>query len=113
MVAIDKTGLAVDEVFERSDLERISALDHQPHLARDETDHTVFAGIEPLLASPDALGAQFAARQMHAGEVAGALCERDQGILIADIAQVDADAGLAVEQFPQLRDRKAVTGVNT
>src|SRR5580692_3476119 len=112
MVAIDKAGLAVDQVFQRADLERIAALDHQPHLARNETDDTVFTGIEPLLAGPDPLGAQFAARQMHAGEIASPLRQRDQRILITDVTQIDADTGLAVQQFPQLRDRKAVAGVN-
>lgn len=35
-----------------------------------------------------------------------------QRILIADIAQIDADAGFAVEQFTQLGNRKTVAGVN-
>src|SRR5665213_1751430 len=33
-------------------------------------------------------------------------------MLVADIAQIDADAGFAVEQLTQLRDRKTVAGVN-
>ncbi len=49
---------------------------------------------------------------MQAGEVAGALRQRDQRILVADIAQVDADAGLAVEEFAQLCHRKAVAGMD-
>ncbi len=84
-------------------------LDHQAHLARDETDDAVFARIEPLLASPNALRAQFAVRQMHAGEVACALRQRHQGILIADVAQIDADTGLAVQQLAQLGDRERIT----
>src|SRR6478672_461275 len=45
---------------------------------------------------------------MQAGEVAGALCQRHQRMLVADIAQIDADAGLAVEEFAELGDCKAV-----
>src|SRR2546426_279834 len=50
---------------------------------------------------------------MQAGEIAGALRQRDQRILVADIAQVDADAGLAVKEFAQLGHRKAVAGMDT
>ena len=102
MVAIDEARLAIDDILQRRDLERIAALDHQSHFARHEMDHAVFARIEPFPAGPDVLRAQFAARQMHAGEIAGALRQRHQRILVADIAQIDADAGLAVEQFAQL-----------
>ena len=49
---------------------------------------------------------------MHAGKIAGALRQRHQRILIADIAQIDADAGFAVEQFAQFGNRKTVAGVN-
>src|SRR5216684_1744476 len=49
---------------------------------------------------------------MHAREVAGSLRQRHQGILIADVAQVDADARLTIKQLPQLRDGETVTGVN-
>ena len=52
------------------------------------------------------------ARQMHAGKIARALRQRHQRILIADIAQIDADAGFAVQQFAQFRHRKTVAGVN-
>src|SRR3954453_19434120 len=49
---------------------------------------------------------------MQAGEIAGALRQRDQRMLIADIAEIDADAGLPVEEFAQFCDRKTVAGVN-
>src|SRR5258707_12797289 len=75
-------------------------------------DDAVFARIEPLPARLHALRAQFAARQMHAGEIAGALRQRHQRILVADIAQIDADTGLAVQQLAQLADREAGTGIN-
>ena len=112
MVAIDKARLAIDDILDRRDPERIAALDHQAHFPRHETDHAVLARIEPFLAGPNALRAQFAARQMHAGKIAGALRQRHQRILVADIAQIDADAGFTVEQFAQFRHRKAVAGVN-
>src|SRR5437879_6698886 len=111
MVAVDEARLALDDILERADLQRVAALDHQPHLTRHETDHAVLARIEPFPAGPDALRAQFAARQMHAGKITGALRQRNQRILIADIAQIDADAGLAVEQFAQFGNRKAVAGM--
>src|SRR5439155_5468658 len=66
----------------------------------------------PFLAGPNALRAQFAARQMHAGKIACALRQRHQRILIADIAQINADAGFAVQQLAQFRHRKTVAGVN-
>src|SRR6202158_3918585 len=112
VVAIDKASFAVDEFFQVRDLERIAVLDHQAHLAGDETDHAVLTRIEPLLASLNALRAQFAVRQVHAREVAGSLRQRQQRILIADVAQIDADARLLVKQLPQLRDGETVTGVN-
>src|SRR3954468_22966013 len=49
---------------------------------------------------------------MQAGEIAGALRQRDQRMLVADIAQIDADAGLAVEEFAQFCDRKTVAGMH-
>ena len=112
MVAVDEADFRLGDVLNRCDLQRIAALDHQPHLARDETDDAILARIEPFLAGLNALRAQFAARQMHAGEIAGALRQRDQRMLVADIAQIDADAGLAVEQFAQLCDGKTVAGMN-
>src|SRR5712672_98185 len=112
VIAIDKASLAIDEVLQGRDLERVAVLDYQAHLARDETDHAVFARIKPLLASMDTLGAQFAVRQMHPREVAGSLRQGYQRILIADVAQIDADTGFTVEQLPQLRDSETVTGVN-
>src|SRR3954452_17375384 len=71
-------------------------------------NHPVFARIEPFPTGLNALRAQLATRQMHAGEIAGALRQRHQRILVADIAQIDADAGLTVEEFAQLCHRKAV-----
>src|SRR5579864_3271742 len=112
MVAVDETGFRANDVLEGRNLQRIAALDHQPHLARDKADNPVLAWIEPFLAGLNAFRAQFTAWQMHAGQVAGALRERDQRMLVADIAQVDADAGLSVQQLPELRHRKAVAGVN-
>ena len=50
VVAIDEARLALDQILQRRDLERIAALDHQPHLARDETDDAILARIEPFLA---------------------------------------------------------------
>ena len=101
MVAVDEAGLGLDEVFQRSDLERIAGFHHQAHLARDEADDPILARIEPFLAGLDGLRAQLAARDVHAGEIAGALRQRHQRILVADIAQVDADAGFLVEQLAQ------------
>ena len=112
MVTVDEACLAIDDVLQRRDLERIAALHHQSHLTGHEMDHAVFARVEPFPAGPDALRAQFAARQMHAGEIAGALRQRHQRILVADITQIDADTGLAVEQFAQLRNGKTVAGMD-
>src|SRR6476660_7455374 len=95
----------------RRDPQRVAAFHHQSHLARHEVDHAVLARIEPLPAGSNILRAQFAARQVHAGEIAGALRQRNQRILVADIAQIDADAGLAIQQLAQLRDRKTMAGV--
>src|SRR5262249_7719175 len=68
--------------------------------------------IEPLPASLHALRAQCPTWQVQTGEVARALRERYQRVLVADIAQIDADAGFAIEQFPQLRHREAVAGMH-
>src|ERR1700761_6730919 len=112
MVAVDEAGFAIRNVLDRQNIERISPLPHQPHLAVNKTDDPILARIEPFLAGFDTLLTQFAARQMHAGQIAGALRQRDQRMLVADIAQIDADAGFAVEQFAQFRDSKAVAGMN-
>src|SRR2546430_3353956 len=112
MVAVDEARLAIGDILDGCDPKRVATLDHQAHFPRHETDHAVLARIEPFLAGPNALRAQFAARQMHAGEIAGALRQRHQRILIADIAQIDADAGFTVQQFAQFRHRKTVAGVN-
>src|SRR5258708_38451023 len=101
MVAIDEASLPVDEILQRCDLERIAALDHQPHLARYKTDDAVFAWIKPFPAGLNALRTQSAARQMHARKIAGPLRQRHQRILVADIAQINADARFAVEQLAQ------------
>ena len=50
------------------------------------------AVVDPLLAGIDAALAQFAARQMHASEIAGVMRQRHQRGLVADIAQIDARA---------------------
>ena len=50
---------------------------------------------------------------MHAGQVASALRQRDEGVLVADVTEVDPDAGLAVQQLTKFRDGKTVAGVNT
>src|SRR5205085_427845 len=96
---VDEAQFWRGEVLDRLDAMRIAARDHQSHLARDETDDAVLAWIEPFARRVDALRPQRAVRQMQAGEIASALCERDQRILVADIAQIDADARLAVEKF--------------
>ena len=112
VVAIDEADFWTGEVVKRSDAQRIAARDHQPHLARDETDDAILARVQPFARRLDALGAQRAVRQMQAGEIAGALRQRDQRMLVADIAQIDADAGLAIEEFAQLCHGKAVAGMN-
>src|SRR5436309_1102329 len=112
MVAVDEARLAIGDILDGCDPKRVATLDHQAHFPRHETNHTVLAWVEPFLAGPNALRAQFAARQMHAGKIARALRQRHQRILIADIAQIDADAGFAVQQFAQFRHRKTVAGVN-
>ena len=113
MVAVDEARLAIDDILDGcKSSSGLPRLDHQAHFARHETDDAVLARIEPFLAGPNALRPQFAARQMHAGEIAGALRQRHQRILVADIAQIDADAGFTVEQFAQFRDRKTMAGVN-
>ncbi|MGX1010879.1 hypothetical protein AB7M69_005236 [Bradyrhizobium japonicum] len=100
------------EILKRSDAQRIAARDHQPHFARDETDDAILARIQPFARRLDALGPQGAVRQVQAREVAGALRQRDQRMLVADIAQIDADAGLAIEEFAQFCYGKAVAGMN-
>ncbi len=65
-------------------------------------DYAVFARVEPFPAGPDVLRTQSAARQMYAGEIAGALRQRHQRILVADIAQVDANTGFTVQELAQL-----------
>src|SRR5579862_165303 len=68
--------------------------------------------IEPGLDGFDRLLAQLAARQMHTGELARIVGERDHRVLVGDVAQVDADVGLTAQKLAQLRDRKAVARVN-
>src|SRR5262249_38970059 len=101
MVAVDEADFWPREIPEGLDAERIAARNDQPHLARDEADDAILARIEPFACGLDALRPQLAARQMQPGEVARALRERNQRILVADIAQVDADTRLAGEEFAQ------------
>ena len=48
----------------------------------------------------------------QARQVARALRQRDQRILVADVAQIDPDAGLAVEEFAQFGNGKAMAGMD-
>src|SRR6185437_6834835 len=49
---------------------------------------------------------------MHSGNLTGAVGKRHQRVLVTHVAQIDADVGLAAQQLPQLRHRKAVACVN-
>ena len=62
VVAVDEACPGGDEIFQRSDIQRIAFLDHQAHLAGHEGDHAILSRIEPLPAGLDALRAKFAAR---------------------------------------------------
>ena len=66
VVAVDEAGFALDEFFQRGDLQRIAAFHHQTEFAGDEADDAVFTRVEQLLAGVDALLAQLAARQVNA-----------------------------------------------
>ena len=112
MVAVDEADFGPVRSLSEAIAKWIAARDHQPHLARDKADDAILARIEPFARRLDALGPQRAVRQMQAGEIAGALRQRDQRILVADIAQIDADAGLAVEEFAQFCHRKAMAGMH-
>ena len=90
-IAVDEADSRVSRsCSQRGDTERITALDHQAHFARHKTDDAVQRGDEPALA-PQYSFAQLALRQMHAGKIAAVVRQRDQRILIADVAQVDVD----------------------
>ena len=80
MIAVDEARLAIDDVLQRRDLERIAALDHQSHLARHEMDHAVFARIEPFPAGLNAL--RSAARR-----AADASPERSQAPCASDTSE--------------------------
>ena len=98
-----RVGIAIDEPnggFVRcsraGNAERIAALDDQPHLARHEADDPVQGRASAsLCVAAMLLLAQLSLRQVHAGKIAAAMCQRNQGVWFADIAQVDADVGLA------------------
>src|SRR6185437_7711301 len=94
-IAVHEAHRRVEQLLEAGDAQRVAALDHETHLARDEADDAVLARYEPLLRGGDRIGAQLALRQVHAGELAGAVRERHQRVLVADIAQIDRDTGVA------------------
>jgi hypothetical protein len=55
VIAVDEAHLAGREVGKRVDVERVAALDHQPHLAGHEADDAVVPRIEPFPAGLDSL----------------------------------------------------------
>ncbi len=69
-IAVDEADVGQDQVLERMDAERVAALDHEAHLARDEADHAVNARIEPALRGFGVPCARGATRQMQPGEIA-------------------------------------------
>ena len=111
-IAVDEADRRVEQSLDRSDAERIAAPHHQPHLARHEGDHAIEARRQPALGRGDARLAQLALRQMHAGQIAAVMRERDQRCLVADIAEIDADAGLAAQQLAQLGHGEAMARVH-
>src|SRR5579872_2559811 len=67
---------------------------------------------QPALAGVDAPLPQFPLWQVHAGELAPIVRQRDQGGLVADVPEIHAQVGFPAEQFPQLRNRESMTRVH-
>ena len=68
------------------------------------------AGVSrPLLAG--CAFTQFSLRQVHAGKITAPACERDQGVLVGDVTQVDFNISLAGQQLLEFRHREPVAGM--
>src|SRR5262249_31187954 len=111
-IAIHETDPRTHQLLQGSDPKRIASLHHEAHLASHESNGPMFAGTQPRTCCGDGFLSQLSLWQMNTGQLTAAVRERYERVLIADVAQVDIDIGVAADQLAQFRHRKPVARVH-